>query len=113
VAAAQPITLTLSELPHHSLAPRWIALSLAGLIVLVGVWAGTRSNDSSEREGERKRLIARREKLLAELVRLENDYRSGRADRAKYASRREDLVTSLEHVYSALDDPDDPVGVAA
>ena len=113
VAAGQPITLTLSELPHHSLAPRWTALSIAGLIVLAGVWAGTRPRDSSARDGERKRLVARREKLLAELVRLENDYRSGRGDRAKYASRREDLVTSLEHVYSALDDPDDPVGVAA
>jgi hypothetical protein len=112
VAAGQPIALTLSELPHHSLAPRWTALSIAGLIILAGVWAGTRPDDSA-REGERKRLIARREKLLAELVRLENDYRIGRGDRAKYASRREDLVTSLEHVYSALDDPDDPVGVAA
>jgi hypothetical protein len=113
VAANQPIALTLSELPHHSLAPRWTALSIAGLILLAGVWAVTRPHDSSAREVERKRLVARREKLLAELVRLENDYRSGRADRAKYASRREDLVISLEHVYSALDDPDDPVGVAA
>lgn len=113
VAAGQPILLTLSELPHHSLAPRWTTLSIAGLIILAGVWAGTRPRDSSVREGERKQLVARREKLLAELVRLENDYRSGRGDRAKYASRREDLVTSIEHVYSALDDPDDPVGVAA
>ena len=113
VAANQPITLTLSELPHHSLAPRWTALSLAGLILLAGVWAATRPDDSSAREVERKRLIARREKLLAELVRLESDYRSGRGDRARYTSRREDLFTSLEHVFSALDDPDDPVGVAA
>jgi len=113
VAAGQPISLTLSELPHHSLAPRWTALSIAGLIVLVGIWAATRPADSLAREGDRKRLIARREKLLAELVRLEHDYRSGRGDRAKYAARREDLVSSLEQVYSALDDPDGPVDVAA
>ena len=113
VAAGQPITLTLGNLPHHSQAPRWIALSMAGLIVLGGVWAGTRAKDPLAREGERKRLLARREKLLGELVRLENDHRTGRGDRAKYASRREDLLAALEHVYSALDDPDDPVDVAA
>jgi hypothetical protein len=113
VAAGQPISLTLLELPHHNLAPRWIALSLAGAIVIGGVWVAGRAKDPTAREGERARLIARREKLLAELLKLENDHRSGRVDRAKYASRREDLVTSLESVFSALDDPDGPVDVAA
>ena len=113
VAAGQPITLTLSGLPHHSQAPRLIALSIAGLIVIAGIWVGSRTKDPIEKEGERKRLTARREKLLSELVRLENDHRAGRVDRPKYVARREDLVASLENVYSALDDPDGPVGVAA
>ena len=59
------------------------------------------------------RLIGRREKLMADLVRLENDHRNARGDRARYASRREDLVAALEHIYGALDDPDDGTGVAA
>jgi hypothetical protein len=113
VAAGQPITLTLDELPHHSLAPRWTALTIAALIIVGGVWAAGRSKDPALADGERKRLVARREKLLGELVRLENDYRTGRVDRARYGPRREDLVSALENVYSALDDPDGPVGVAA
>jgi hypothetical protein len=114
VAAGQPIVLSLSDLPHHSLVPRYTALSIAGLIVLGGIWAAGRSTDNPAlREAERKRLIARREKLLADLVRLENDHRNGRGDRTRYASRREDLVASLEQVYGALDDPDDRTGVAA
>jgi hypothetical protein len=52
---------------------------------------------------ERKRLIARREKLFQDLVRLENDQRRGRVDGRRFAARREELVTSLEQVYSALD----------
>jgi hypothetical protein len=113
MAAGQPFTLTLDDLPHHSQAPRLITLSIAGLILAGGIWAAGRSADPAVLEGERRRLIARREKLLGELVRLENDHRNGRGDRAKYASRREELVASLEHVYSALDDPDGPVDVAA
>jgi hypothetical protein len=113
VAAGQPITLTLEDLPHHNPAPRWIALSVAFIIVAGGVLMVGRSKDPADQEGERKRLVARREKLLAELVRLESDYRHGRGDHARYASRREDLVSALEHVYSVLDDPDGPVGVAA
>jgi hypothetical protein len=113
VAAGQPILLSLADLPHHSPAPRWTALALAGLIVIGGVWAAGRSKDTTVREAERKRLTARREKLLADLVRLENDYRNGRGDRTRYAGRREELIASLEHVYGALDDPDDRTGVAA
>jgi hypothetical protein len=114
VPAGQPFAVSLADLPHHSLAPRWTALSLAGLIVLAGIWAAGRSKDDPTlREAERKRTIARREKLLADLVRLENDHRNGRGDRARYASRREELVASLELLYGALDDPDDRTGVAA
>jgi hypothetical protein len=113
IAAGQPISLTLHNLPHQNLAPRWTALSLAGLVVIGGVWAAGRSKDPAAREGERARLIARREKLLSELVRLEQDQRSGRVDQTRYTSRREDLVTSLESVFGALDDPDGPADVAA
>ena len=120
VAAGQPIQLTVDGVPHHSQAPRRIALALAGVVVLIGAWFATRSaGDAPALAAERKRLIARREKLFADLARLEQDRRSGRADERRYASRREELVASLELVYSALDshdtgpEPADRAGVAA
>jgi hypothetical protein len=69
------------------------------------------------RDAERSRLLARREKLLADLVRLENESRTRRAvDPTRYASRREELVTALERIYGALDSDDtgpEPVDRAA
>jgi hypothetical protein len=55
---------------------------------------------------DRKRLTARREKLLQELVRLESAHRAGQVDERRYGSRRDELVAALEHIYGALD-PDD------
>jgi hypothetical protein len=105
IAAGQPITLTVTGFPHHSAAPRTITLLLAGVIVAIGVWAGSRrSDDDAARATDRKRLIARREKLFADLVKLENDRRNGRTDDRRYAARREALIAALEQVYGALDE---------
>jgi hypothetical protein len=112
VAAGQPIVLTVSELPHHNPAPRWIALSLASGIVLVGAWLAGKPSGTAVQEASRKKLVARRDKLFSELVRLEADYRQGRGDRARYLARRGELMDGLERVYGALDS-DDPTGVAA
>jgi hypothetical protein len=103
VSAGQPLELTLSGLPHHSTVPRWIALGLAMAIAFVGVWTTAAPDDADARRDERKGLIARREKLFQELVRLENDRRNGRGDRARYAGRREELIGALEQIYGALD----------
>jgi hypothetical protein len=116
IAAGQPISLSLSDLPHHGAVPRWTAVSMASVIVLVGVWAASRKEDGTALEGERKRLIARREKLLGDLVKVERDRRSGRGDpgnAVRLAARREELFASLEHIYGALDDPDARAGASA
>ena len=120
VAAGQSIDLAVGGFPHHSAAPRTIALLLAVGIALAGVWAGSRPNtDDAALAAERKRLIARREKLFAELVRLENDHRSGRVPDRRYEQRREELFAVLEQVYGALDnqdpgnEPTDRAGLAA
>ncbi len=119
VPAGQSLRFTLSSLPHRSAAPRWITLTLAALIILVGGWAARGSADPSESGAERKRLIARREKLFQDLVRLEQDRRRGRVDQTRYGARREELLALLEHVYGALDsddtspEPADRAGVAA
>ena len=61
---------------------------------------------------------ARREKLLADLVRLERERGKARDER-RYGARREEIVASLEHVYGALDSdgvtpgPGNTAGVAA
>lgn len=112
VPAGQQLTLTLSGLPHHSRTPRWTAITLACVIALAGLWAGLRRVESSGQKDERKRLIARREKLFQDLVRLENEHRSGRGDGARYLARREELLASLERVYGALDTDDSGVDPA-
>jgi hypothetical protein len=113
VGAGQPIVLSLAGLRHHSLMPRRIALSLAAGIVLAGVWLSSRRPDGAAGRDEHKRLVQRREKLFAELVRLERDRRAGRGDPSRHAARREEIVASLEQVYGALDSADGRDGVAA
>ena len=105
VAAGQPIELIVSGFPAHSIAPRYLALTLAAVIALAGVWASTRPPAAAE-TGERKQLIARREKLFNELVRLENDFRRNKIDERRYAPRRAELVAALEQIYGALDTHD-------
>jgi hypothetical protein len=121
VAAGQPVDIEVTGLPHHSAIPSSIALALAVVIVGGGVLmsAPPKDEEKNTRVTERKRLLARRDKLFNELVRLENDRRIGRADERRYAARREELVAALENVYGALDtdestpDPADRAGVAA
>jgi hypothetical protein len=108
-------------LPHHSAIPSSIALALAVVMVAgAALMSGPQQDEEKNgRASERKRLLARRDKLFNELVRLESDRRTGRADERRYATRREELVAALENVYGALDtdestpDPADRAGVAA
>lgn len=108
IAAGKPIELHLIDLPHHSPVPRYTALGIAGIVVLAGVWAGTRTQAGESVDAERKRLTARREKLFGELVKIERERRGAREGSRdeRSARRREELVAQLEHIYGALDDPD-------
>jgi hypothetical protein len=116
VAAGQPIQMTVDGIPHHPQSPRRIALAIATLVVLAGAWFATQPpGDASTQAAERKRLIARREKLFNELARLDQDRRGGRADGRRYAARREELMVSLEQIYGALESHDtgpEPAGRA-
>ena len=107
VGAGQPIELAVGGVPHHSSAPRRIALTLALVIGLAGVWAAARPvEDAAAKAAERKRLLARRDKLFNDLVRLEQDRRTGRVDDRRGTVRHEEIVGALEQVYSALDTTD-------
>jgi hypothetical protein len=103
--AGEPLVISVTGLPHHSLAPRYVALALVAAIVLGGAWVAWRPVPPID-ASERKRLVARRERLLQDLVKLESARRRGRVDEARYASRRGELVDALEQVYGALE-PDD------
>ena len=106
LAAGQTMALTVSGLPHHSTVPRTVALTLTSVILVVGVFAAARSEaPDPNAASERNHLVARREKLFQDLVRLENDHRRGRAN-TTYIARREDLLKALEHLYGALDSYD-------
>jgi hypothetical protein len=112
VPAGHPISIDVSGLPYHSRAPRSIALALVAVIAIVGLWSASRPpGRTSEEAAERKRLIAKREKLLSDVVRLEHDRRTGRTDEGRYATRRLELMTALEHIYGALDSDDAAGGV--
>src|SRR5262249_14749560 len=82
--AGGTLTLRLSGLPVASSTPRNVALGLAAGIALLGIWL-TRSGNAAR--GSRARLIARRDTLLAELARIEEQAQRGR-ETAKDTSRR-------------------------
>ena len=120
VAAGQPLELSIGGIPHHSAAPRRIALSLVLVIAIAGAWAASGGvEDAPAKAAERKRLLARRDKLFNELVRLEQDHRQARVDERRYTTRRAEIVAALEQIYSALDsddtgpEPADRAGLAA
>jgi hypothetical protein len=104
VPSGQALSITLTGLPHHSTWPRWTALGLAAAVILVGfVVSRSGPADAAARVAERQKLVTRRERLLTDLARLDREHRGKPADDPRYTSRREDLVTALEHVYGALD----------
>jgi hypothetical protein len=108
LGAGTTVALTLTNLPHHSATPRRVTLGLSALIVALGLVFGFRrpAADVGAQATARKRLIAKRDKLFAQLVRLEGDHRGGRGDAARYAARREELVAALERIYGELDQDD-------
>lgn len=105
IPAGQVISFTFTGLPHQPVWPRNLALALALAILGAGVWASIRP--VSERRGDdgrRKRLDARRDRLFAELLSIEEQHREKSIDPERYAARRRELLTALERVYAQIDD---------
>lgn len=108
LAAGEPIAFGLTGLPHHSRWPVRIALGLAGMVVVLGVWFGGFREQSGDR-ARRESLLARREQLLDRLAALERDRRNSLVDADRFGARRGELVRSLERVYGELDSRAGPV----
>lgn len=99
--AGDTLTITLTGLPHRNRLVRDVGLGAGVLILLIGLWAaltGPRASRTHVQE-----LQKRRERLLADLVTLEEQRRQRRIDERKYVSRRQALMTQLERVLGELD----------
>jgi hypothetical protein len=112
LAAGSTLTVQLKDLPAHSRTPRFVALGAAAVVILAGVWLSfsARSKD----EDTKRKLVERRNTALGELAALEERHRnssqnrrggpSGPPDEARYAARRQKLVSELEQIYGELDE---------
>lgn len=105
VAAGSVMRFVFSGMPHHPVWPRNLALGLALLILAGGAWSAFRGvGAGTARDGQKRELEARRDRLFDELTALEASHRDGKADEEHYATRRRELVAALERIYAALDD---------
>lgn len=100
--AGGTVVLELSNLPVHSRTPRFVALGLTSIILVVGAWMAFAAR--TQGDDVRRRLTARRDALLSELASLEERRRKGILD-ARALTRRQRLLTELEHIYGELDQP--------
>jgi hypothetical protein len=101
LAANTPLTVTLSQLPVRSDTPKYAALALVVLIAVVGVWL---SATAKHAKLDRGALIRRRDDLLRELERLENQRRTAGAASERYGAQRQRVLSELEQIYGELDD---------
>jgi len=100
--AGRPLTIDLSGLPHHETWPRTLALVIAVGILGAGFWSALgRSQNGAD--ARRRELEGRRDRLFAELLRLEKAKRTGTMDADTCAGRRAEVIAMLERIYGELD----------
>jgi hypothetical protein len=103
--AGRTLSIELSGLPHRETWPRTVAYALALAILGIGAWVvmGTTGSGGVPAQARRRELEGTRERLYAELVRLEEASRGGRVEAGACANRRAVLVADLERIYAELD----------
>jgi hypothetical protein len=93
----------LTNLPVHSRTPQFVALGIASAILGIGAWLAFSTR--GKEQDARRRLVERRDALLAQLAALDGRHRRGGASSdAAYAAKRQRLVSELEHLYGELDE---------
>jgi hypothetical protein len=103
VKAGDAVTVTLTGLPHRPTWPRNVALGLSAIILGAGAWGATRGGRAPGQSARRQLLQTRRDRLFSELTALEVERRKGAVEAPAYATRRADLVSSLEGLYAELE----------
>jgi hypothetical protein len=107
--AGDVLSLRFTDLPVHSMTPRWTAVAAAAVILGAGLFFAF----SPSRQPVRASLDAERARLMRELVAIDERRQAGRS-KARDAERRPALVAELERVLAALDDaPGGGQGAAA
>jgi hypothetical protein len=101
--ANQDLALSLTGLPYRSRWGRNLALGIAALILLAGGWAAMSAKNASGDVSRRAALLERRDRLMADLVRTEEQRRAGTLDERRHEVRHADLVAQLERIYGELD----------
>jgi hypothetical protein len=101
IPAGGTLRLQVSGLPVHSSVPRYVALALAFGVALLGVWLAL--NGPTDKREAHRRLVARRDALLAELAQIEERSRTGR-ETSKDAARKPRVLAELEQIYGELDE---------
>jgi hypothetical protein len=105
IRAGDSLTFTVTGLPHRAAWPRITALVAAVVILLVGAWASVSvGGEARAAAARRRKLQERRDRLFADLMRIEQKHRTGVLDDPRYAARRRDLVAELERLYGELDE---------
>jgi len=99
----KPLSVALAGLPSRNRAGRFVAIALAILVLIAGIWGAATATARTGDLARKAELDERRTRLMEDLVRLENQHRTGVVDPARYASRRGDLFDQLERVYGELD----------
>ena len=100
--AGGKIAVTLSNLPVQSHVPRYVAMSLAGLLGAFGVWLAVAKRTGHDEA--RQTLVRRRDTLLAQLEQLESKRRGGTVEPHNYSTRRQRIYAELERIYGELDE---------
>ena len=114
LAAGTPFVLELAGLPHHSRLPGFAACAVALVMFALGAWGAATAPAAAVDDKGRQRLLARREALFADLVKIERQRGAGKIGATRHQTRRGELLRALERVYQQLaEDPARPPGATA
>ena len=109
VVAGNTFTFELTGLPHRSRVPVNLTLALALVILAVGAWGAAAPAKTHKTAARRRSLEARKEKLLADLVKIEKQHEASKIGATKHETRRRELFAALERIYRERDEELVPV----
>jgi hypothetical protein len=108
--AGKELGVRLTGLPTRSRVGRWCTLTIGLIILLTGAWAARRGRRATGEGARGAVLEARRQKLLADLARLDGQPAT-HGDASRRAARCSDLKAQLERIYGELDRHDESAGM--